>query len=201
MPGLRTSRKGGLSVEDAGDMTQKGKGASGAGFGQTDDVFVGGNSFEAGEPAVEKTQEMVDCITEDGVFAQAREDDRVVLTAVGVAERGDGVAAFSLCEAAPEFRVRIAGRKIVHIDAILRHQGQHILAGLDELTGPMIAQSKTQCGETGLVAFVIGEMESTYDVRGHQGGAVILDLWFEHEGGLVINSILTFRLTPGGGCP
>ncbi len=108
------------------------------------------SGFEPGEVLVEKPQEMMRGVAKDRVLFHPRggegKDERSRMPPSGAMVR----PRVALGETAPDFGTRHVGAQIVHVDAVLAQQGQHVLRGLHQLRRVAVLERAAQRVETGL---------------------------------------------------
>ena len=64
----------------------------------------------------------------------------------------------------PDLGARAVGAQVVHIDAVLAEQGQHVLRGLHQLRGGAVFQRTAQRVEPGLVFRRFGEVKRAGEI-------------------------------------
>ncbi len=96
-------------------------------------------------------------------------------------------------KAAPDLGAGHVGAQVVHVDAVLRQQGQHVLAGLHQLRRLTVAQGLAQGGEAGLVLGGFGEVHRADEILARQGRCHLLGRGAKGQGGLILGPV------PGGG--
>jgi hypothetical protein len=87
-------------------------------------------------------------------------------------------------KAAPKVGARQVGLQVIHVDAVLAQQGQHILRRADQLGDGPVLQRQTQGAETVLVVGRFRELQRLDEIRHGQGRAPILGRGTKRQRGL-----------------
>ena len=141
-----------VSVEGAGHAAEQHEGAGGAGFGQVGDLGVARRSVSNSAKVRSNWRRKW--------WAASRKigSSRIRPAVSARLERsrtppsaGDGAAAFALRKAAPDLGAGAVGLQVVHVDAVLAEQRQHILRGADQLGDGAILQRAAQGAKALLV--------------------------------------------------
>ena len=139
---------------------------------------------------VELAQEMVHRVAEDRILSHPTGSKRQTGSVANAAKGCHGLATFTFRELAPDLGTGAVGPQIVHVDAILTEQGQHILRGLHKLRHMPILQSAAQSAETFLILGGFRKMQGANEIVDRQwwrqsfgGGAECQGCLFLPDGG------------------
>ena len=128
---------------------------------------------------------MVGGVAEHRVFAHPRRRQRQRRAVPDAAKRGNGTPAFAGGKAAPDFGPGAVGLQVVHIDALLRQKGQHVLRCADQFGRAAILQRQTQGAEAVLVFGAFGKVQGADEIPDRQGFAHLVGRGAQGQGRLL----------------
>ena len=113
------------------------------------------------------------CIAKHGVFAHARCGQGKARPIPHATKGSYRAATFAIGKTAPHLGAGTIRGQVIHIDAFLAEQGQHILCGTDQFGDGAILQRVPQGAKAGTILGVFGKLQRANEVSNRQRRAQI----------------------------
>ena len=116
---------------------------------------------------------MMGCVAEHRIFAHPARRQGKAGAITNAAKGRNCLPPFALGKATPDLGLGALRLEVVHIDAVLGQQRQHVLCGADQFRGRPVFQRQPQGAEPGLVVRRFGKIQGADEIRHRKRGAKV----------------------------